>query len=117
MSALHPPASWFRYAPDLGAHMAGAGLVVCHAGAGSVFEALRARRAVLVVVNEALMDNHQVELAQALAEEGHLAYCLPSTLVAALAALQPEELTPYEPGSAAPVARAIHALCGFGTWK
>jgi beta-1,4-N-acetylglucosaminyltransferase len=87
---------------------------VCHAGAGSVFEALRSRRAVLVVVNEALMDNHQVELAAALAKEGYLAYCLPSGLVDALAALQPHALQPYTPGSAAPVARAIHALCGFG---
>lgn len=114
---MHTPVcavSWFRYAPDLGAHVSSAGLVVCHAGAGSVFEALRAQRAVLVVVNEALMDNHQVELAHALAQEGHLAYCVPGSLVPSLRELRPGGFAPYVPGTAAPIARAIDRLCGFG---
>ena len=108
------------------------------AGAGSIFEALRAARPLLVVVNTALMDNHQQardglspvsfafvplrsalrrappaqELAEALAQRGHLAYCAPEQLAAAFAALQPAALVPYTPGDAAPIARAIDALCG-----
>ncbi len=105
--------SFFRFAPDLGSYVRDAALVISHAGAGSVFEALRAHKPLLVVVNEALMDNHQAELAHALAQEGHLAYCAPQQLLAAFEALRPEQLRPYAPASAAPLARAIDTLCGF----
>jgi beta-1,4-N-acetylglucosaminyltransferase len=37
-------------------------------GSGSIVEALRMRKTVLVVVNDKLMDNHQAELAEALHE-------------------------------------------------
>mmetsp|Transcript_24970 Transcript_24970/g.99170 ORF Transcript_24970/g.99170 Transcript_24970/m.99170 type:complete len:184 (+) Transcript_24970:227-778(+) len=46
--------------------MAAAGLVVSHAGAGSLMEALALKKRVVAVVNAALMGNHQVELADAL---------------------------------------------------
>ena len=52
------------------------------------------------------------ELAEALAQRGHLAYCAPEQLAAAFAALQPAKLVPYSPGDAAPIARAIDDLCG-----
>ena len=42
-------------------------------GAGSILSALRAGKKLLVVPNLSLMDNHQVELASALEQEGHLA--------------------------------------------
>lgn len=70
LSSLSSPRSWFRFAPALDSLVAAAALVVSHAGAGSIFEALRARKPLLVVVNTALMDNHQTELAEALAAEG-----------------------------------------------
>lgn len=50
----------FPFSPSLDAHMRAADLVVSHAGAGSVFEALSQSKRLLVVVNDALMDNHQV---------------------------------------------------------
>ena len=43
-------------------------------GAGSVLETLQAGRPLVVVINELLMDNHQLELASQLAEDGHLYY-------------------------------------------
>ena len=43
-------------------------------GAGSVLETLQAGRPLIVVINELLMDNHQMELASQLAEDGHLCY-------------------------------------------
>ena len=43
-------------------------------GAGSVLETLQAGRPLIVVINELLMDNHQMELASQLAEDGHLFY-------------------------------------------
>jgi len=52
------------------------------------------------------------ELAEALAQRGHLAYCAPGDVAAAFAALRPETLAPYPAGDAAPLAAAIDALCG-----
>ena len=43
-------------------------------GAGSVLETLQARKPLIVVINDLLMDNHQLELASQLAEDGHLYY-------------------------------------------
>ncbi|CAD7936325.1 unnamed protein product [Amoebophrya sp. A25] len=43
-------------------------VIVSHAGAGSILGALRMRRRLCVVVNAALMDNHQSELATAVKE-------------------------------------------------
>ena len=44
-------------------------------GAGSCLEVLEAGKPLVVVVNEKLMDNHQIELAQQLYNDGHLLYC------------------------------------------
>lgn len=43
-------------------------------GAGSVLETLQAGKPLIVVINDLLMDNHQLELASQLAEDGHLYY-------------------------------------------
>ncbi|KAF2861311.1 glycosyltransferase family 1 protein [Piedraia hortae CBS 480.64] len=50
------------------------GAVISHAGAGTVLEALISRCPLIVVPNSALLDNHQVELAEALAEKGMLVH-------------------------------------------
>lgn len=44
-------------------------------GAGSCLEALGAQKALLVVINDKLMDNHQLELARQLHSDSHLLYC------------------------------------------
>jgi len=59
--------------PDISADLSAAALCVSHAGAGSVFEALRAGVPLLVACNPALADNHQEELAAAMAGGGHCA--------------------------------------------
>lgn len=55
-------------------------LVISHAGAGSCIEVLTAKKLLIVVVNDKLMDNHQTELAHQLCIDGYLLYCSPSTL-------------------------------------
>lgn len=74
----------YRMKASIAEDLAGASLVVSHAGAGSIFEGLRAGRPLLVVTNPALADNHQVELAGAMAALGHLAHTEPGGLAAAL---------------------------------
>ena len=41
-------------------------------GSGSIIEALRLNKRLIVVINELLMDNHQQELALAMEREGYL---------------------------------------------
>jgi beta-1,4-N-acetylglucosaminyltransferase len=44
-------------------------------GSGSILEALRLNKKLIVVVNEDLMDNHQLELGSALHQQGYLVCC------------------------------------------
>ncbi|KAJ3373162.1 hypothetical protein GGF31_001152 [Allomyces arbusculus] len=88
----------FAYAPSLADEVARAHLVVTHAGAGCLLEALRApggERKVVAVVNSALMDNHQRELALELHLRGHLVSCEPESLDQALAAVHHVDLVPF----------------------
>ncbi|MES1912103.1 MAG: hypothetical protein MHM6MM_004435 [Cercozoa sp. M6MM] len=61
-------------------------LVVCHAGAGTLLETLRAptRPHCVCVVNTTLQNNHQTELADTLSESNHVVSLEPSELHAAL---------------------------------
>lgn len=58
----------FPYTTALGEMLAASDIVIAHAGAGTVLEALRAKAhpRVLIVPNNTLMDDHQRELAGAL---------------------------------------------------
>jgi len=76
----------FRLRPTLADLIAHATVVISHAGAGSVFETVRARRPLCVVVNTALADNHQVELAVAMQELGHAVHTVPLELCTTLRA-------------------------------
>jgi beta-1,4-N-acetylglucosaminyltransferase len=87
-----------EFLPSLDAILKEASLVISHAGAGSVFESLSLGKPTLVVVNESLMDNHQVELAETLASLGHVAWTKPDGLLQALNAFDPNSLVKYESG-------------------
>eukprot|EP00013_Stygamoeba_regulata_P018904 CAMPEP_0177657126 /NCGR_PEP_ID=MMETSP0447-20121125/16001_1 /TAXON_ID=0 /ORGANISM="Stygamoeba regulata, Strain BSH-02190019" /LENGTH=223 /DNA_ID=CAMNT_0019161425 /DNA_START=35 /DNA_END=706 /DNA_ORIENTATION=+ len=61
----------YAFKPSLGEDMRRARLVISHAGAGTVLEALGLGRTLFVVVNRNLMHDHQSELADALAAAHH----------------------------------------------
>ncbi|XP_036404863.1 UDP-N-acetylglucosamine transferase subunit ALG13 homolog [Megalops cyprinoides] len=88
----------FRFKDSIAEDIRDADLVISHAGAGSCLEALGARRPLLVVVNDRLMDNHQLELAKQLHADSHLLYCTCSTLTQTLRTMDLSVLTPFLPG-------------------
>lgn len=74
----------FRFKPSLTSDMREADLIICHAGAGSITEALSLNKQVMVVVNGTLMDNHQSELANAVVSKGYCFSTDPDRLVSDL---------------------------------
>ena len=95
--------SWFRFAPTITEEMRAADVVISHAGAGSILEALELGKRLVVCVNDALMDNHQAELAAALEARGHVVVARGVDDVAdALQRVVATRPAPYERGDAAP---------------
>jgi beta-1,4-N-acetylglucosaminyltransferase len=64
----------FRFKPLLKELIGENTLVISHAGAGTILEGLRSGAEMIVVVNQKLMDNHQIEIAEKMAEDGYLVY-------------------------------------------
>jgi beta-1,4-N-acetylglucosaminyltransferase len=104
---------YFEFAPSLKDHMEAASLIISHAGSGSLFEGLRMGKVILAVPNEALMDNHQAELAGHLSSMGVLFSAVPAKLVPALQKMDPSTLVPFEAGNPRDLAAAINKLMGF----
>ena len=67
----------FSFAPTLSPEITQADLIISHAGAGTILEVLRMGKRLVIVPNQALMDNHQVELAE---ELDRLGYCVCGTV-------------------------------------
>lgn len=108
-----------RYRSSLSDDLRAADLVVSHCGAGTCMETLEARRALLVVViNETLMHNHQVELADQLAADGycvatrcdHLLALLSSDIDFSERRIGKKQLQPFSPGEPVRFARFLDAL-------
>lgn len=59
----------YSYKPSILEDMRDADMIISHAGSGSILEALSMDKKLLVVINDLLMDNHQIELAQELSPE------------------------------------------------
>ncbi|KAJ8282780.1 hypothetical protein COCON_G00052990 [Conger conger] len=105
----------FRFKDSIAEDIRDADLVISHAGAGSCLEALGARRPLLVVVNDRLMDNHQLELAKQLHSESHLLYCTCSTLTQTLRTMDLSVLAPFLPGQPQNFSRFLDQAVGLHT--
>uniref|UniRef100_A0ACD5WK64 Uncharacterized protein n=3 Tax=Avena sativa TaxID=4498 RepID=A0ACD5WK64_AVESA len=103
----------FTFSPSIADYIREASLVISHAGSGSIFETLRLGKPLVVVVNEDLMDNHQSELADELAERNHLFCARPQTLRETVEGMDLNVLQPYMPGDAKPVVALINKFLGF----
>uniref|UniRef100_A0A8C6CHU1 UDP-N-acetylglucosamine transferase subunit ALG13 n=2 Tax=Pecora TaxID=35500 RepID=A0A8C6CHU1_MOSMO len=88
----------YRYKDSLKEDLQKADLVISHAGAGSCLETLEKRKPLIVVINEKLMNNHQLELAKQLHKDGHLFYCTCSMLPGLLQSMDLSTLKCFPPG-------------------
>ncbi|GFQ02042.1 UDP-n-acetylglucosamine transferase subunit alg13 homolog [Phtheirospermum japonicum] len=104
---------YFTFSSSIADYLKSASLVISHAGSGSIFETLRLKKPLIVVVNEDLMDNHQSELAEELAERNHLFCARPLTLYETISVMDLGSLVDYQPGDATPVANFINRFLGF----
>lgn len=86
----------YRFKDSIYEDIRSADLVISHAGAGSCLEALEANKPLLVVVNEDLMDNHQLELAEQLQIDSHLYYCTCDTIISTLSMVDFTLLAPFQ---------------------
>jgi beta-1,4-N-acetylglucosaminyltransferase len=82
----------YRFKPDLVHDMHAADLVISHCGAGSILEAMTLRKPLIVAVNSTLQGNHQTELSDALAADGHCLSTTPRALPSVLARLAAHEV-------------------------
>jgi len=81
--------------PSIKEDMEDATFVISHGGAGSILEALGMEKPTIVVVNDRLMDNHQMELASSLASNNHVFTSTPSNLLEAMTSLSVDQLVPF----------------------
>merc|ERR1712137_815158 len=72
VSGLH--VEQFDLRPSIQTYFQNADLVISHGGSGSILEALREGKKLIVVINRALMDDRQTELAEELAKQNYLIY-------------------------------------------
>lgn len=104
----------FAYAPpdELARCLSAADLVIGHAGAGTIIEALQLGKPLIVVANESLMANHQTELARECCRRGALQMATTATLIDALARASAGRRIAFD---GAPAAARIAAHFGFDT--
>ncbi|NXJ64263.1 ALG13 transferase, partial [Rostratula benghalensis] len=103
----------FRFKDSLAEDLRRADLVISHAGAGSCLEALEKGKPLVVVINEKLMNNHQLELAKQLHRDGHVFCCNCSTLVETLQSMDLTALKPFPPGQPEKFALFLDKVVGF----
>ncbi|XP_011071318.1 UDP-N-acetylglucosamine transferase subunit ALG13 homolog [Sesamum indicum] len=104
---------YFTFSSSIAEFFTSASLVINHAGSGSIFETLRLRKPLIVVVNEDLMDSHQSELAEELAERKHLFCARPQTLYETISVMDLDSVVAYQPGDATSVAKFINRFLCF----
>eukprot|EP01099_Mayorella_cantabrigiensis_P005196 TRINITY_DN406_c0_g2_i1.p1 TRINITY_DN406_c0_g2~~TRINITY_DN406_c0_g2_i1.p1 ORF type:complete len:221 (-),score=65.70 TRINITY_DN406_c0_g2_i1:147-809(-) len=107
--------SCYAFKPSLQPDLLAADLVISHAGAGSIIETLkfRPRKNLVVVINDELMDNHQIELAQQMENKHHLFCTTPEQLIQTLQKCRFDTLVEYQSSPTSRFASLLDQHMGF----
>ncbi|CAM4746039.1 unnamed protein product [Rotaria magnacalcarata] len=92
------PIEYYQYKDSIENDIQQADIVISHAGAGTILQALEAHKPLLVVVNEKLMNNHQLEIANEMEQHGYLFHCTCSKLATTLKQFVNHTFKQYEKG-------------------
>lgn len=104
----------YDFKPSLMDDMKCADLLICHAGAGTLMEALTLQRKIVTVINTKLMDNHQTELAHALSRHNYVTVVESADLLSSSwKAIEDFTPTPYQGGDPYDIPRLLDSFFGF----
>jgi len=85
----------WNFKPSLKEEFRTSDLIISHAGSGSILDALRLRKPLIVIPNPTLLHNHQSELAEALEQRRHLKSSTLSDLASTIAQFDAASIVPF----------------------
>ncbi|KAF1807294.1 glycosyltransferase family 1 protein [Mucor lusitanicus] len=104
----------YKYKASIAEDMEQADIIISHAGAGTILQALRMEnKKLIVVVNESLMDNHQHQLAQAMHSSNYAICSDISELTNTLKNINHIQLTPFPAAKPETFASIVDEQMGF----
>lgn len=66
---IHFP--FFRFSSEINSYYEASDLVICHAGAGTIYKLLDIKKKIIIVPNTERVDNHQLDIAGYMASNGY----------------------------------------------
>ncbi|ELR18641.1 glycosyltransferase family 28 Cterminal domain containing protein [Acanthamoeba castellanii str. Neff] len=100
----------FAMSSSFASVLAQAALVISHAGSGTILEGLSIGKKMVVVVNDKLMDNHQMEIASVMGQAKHVFDTTPNQLLALLGQADFDQLRPLPPPDTSAFAHFVDSL-------
>jgi len=68
-------AEYFEFTDKFEEYVKDARIIICHGGAGTIYDLLKKRKKIIALANLNRIDKHQKEILEKLSEEKYLIYC------------------------------------------